>query len=305
MAYKMAYMDNYLTEMKKTKSESTVKNHKATLNKFFKLAQALQPVEVLPEDIMKFKKAVLQTGTTASMNTQLKRIKAFFKWCVEMNILDMSPADDVKLVSEAEAVPKWFSPEQKGALLRAIKRDHLGDAVAVHKKSYRELLMVMLMMKAGLRVGELVNLKHSDCTLTDRKGVLIIRGKNDQQRTVPVTSDTLKVFKQYLEHHGTKGAYVFFSRQSDKVTEKTVQNILKKYEGLKTDTAELTEVTPHMLRHTYAHDLAKGGLAIESIARLMGHIKKNGQPNIQQTIRYTMSSMQEIQDEVEDILAIN
>jgi site-specific recombinase XerD len=300
----MNYVDIYLKGMQETKSVSTVKNHRATLNKFFKMVQVSEPIEILPEDIMRFKKAVLKTGTTASMNTQLKRVKAFFKWCLEAKLIDISPAEDISLVAESEAIPKWLSEAQKSTLLRAVKRDFLGEAVAEHKKSYRELLMIMLMLKSGLRVGELVSLEWKDCQFSDRKGILLIRGKNDQQRRVPVTSDTLKIFKLYEDRHGRKGDTVFYSRQSDRITEKTVQNILKKYCGLKTEVAEIEEVTPHMLRHTYAHDLAKKGMAIESIARLLGHIKKNGQPNIQQTIRYTMRSNDEIFDEVEEYLAI-
>ena len=80
--------------------------------------------------------------------------------------------------------------------------------------------------------------------------------------------------------------------------------LIYRYKGLKTEVAEIEEVTPHMLRHTFAHSLATGGMDIEAIARLMGHIKKNGQPNIAQTIRYTMRSNSEIYDEMEEILAV-
>ena len=299
-------INKYLEEMKQTKSDSTVKNHTSTLNKFVAFTGVNEPIEVLPEDVMSFKKHLLQNGTSASANTQMKRVKAFFKWCVAENIMQFSPAEDIKLVTEAEALPKWLNKDQKGVLLRAIKRDFLGEAVAEKKKSYRELLLVLLMLKCGLRVGELVNLKLKDVTVTDRKGSLYIRAdKNGIHRTVPMTSDVLKIFKLYLDHHKPAGEYVFFTRQSPKMSERTVQTLLNRYVGLKTETATIEELTPHMLRHTFAHDLALGNMAIESIARLMGHFKKNGQPNIQQTIRYTMKSTGEIFDEVEDILGLN
>ena len=121
----MRLLEIYIEQMRQSKAESTVKNHASTLNKFFNGLQVSEVVEVLPEDVMNFKKSLLSKGTEASANTQLKRIKAFFKWCVQNNYIDFSPADDVKLVAEKTPVPKWLSKEQKGALLRAIKRDYL------------------------------------------------------------------------------------------------------------------------------------------------------------------------------------
>ena len=295
----------YLREMSETKAENTVKNHRSTLTKFFTAVKVDEVIEVLPSDVMQFKKNLLRTGTVASTNTQLKRVKAFFKWCTAKGIMDFSPCEDVGLATETPEAPKWLSAEQSNALIRAIKRDYLGAGVAEAKKSYRELLIVLLMLKAGLRVGEVVGQKLSDIEITDRKASLYVRGdKREMHRTVPLPSDVVKVLKMYLDSYTPKGEYLFDSRQSIKLSERSVQVMLDKYKSLKTETATITELTPHMLRHTYAHDLANGGMAVESIARLLGHFKNNGKPNIQQTIRYTMKSNTEIADELEEILAI-
>ncbi|MFD9628664.1 tyrosine-type recombinase/integrase [Peribacillus muralis] len=299
-------INTYLEEMKVTKAESTVKNFKATLNKFAKAVAAAEPAEVLPEDVMDFKKALLKNCAVGTANTQLKRIKAFLSWCVKQGMIELNPADAVKLVAEAEAVPKWLTKEQKAALLRAMNRDYLGINVTEARKSYREILMVMLMMKSGLRVGEICNLEWKDVHYSERKGTILVRSnKTEQHRTVAITSDTLTILKAYKAKHGTKGEYVFFSRQADKITERQVQIIVSKYQGLKTEVAEIEELTPHMLRHTFGHDLINGGMQLEAVARLMGHIKANGTPNIMQTIRYTKQSNTEVFGLQEDILAIN
>lgn len=301
----ITFVDTYLKEMARTKSESTIKNHKSTLYSFVEITKAAEPAEVLPEDVMDYKKKLLNTGTVGTANTKIKRIKAFFKWAVQNGLIELNPADDIKLVAEAESVPKWLSKEQKGALLRAMNRDYLGVNVTEAKKSYREILMVMLMLKSGLRVGEVCNLEWKDVNYSERKGTILVRSnKNEQQRTVGITSDTLAILKAYDKKHGRKGKYVFYSRQSDKITERWVQDLVGRYSGLKTEVAELEEVTPHMLRHTFAKDLINGGMQLESVARLMGHIKKNGQPNIMQTIRYTKASSEEVLGLQEDILAI-
>jgi site-specific recombinase XerD len=300
----MMYINKFLGTMA-TKSESTVKNYTATLNQFQGFTGFNEPVEVLPEDVMDFKKHLLKNSTVGTANTKLKRVKAFFKWCCETGLIAVNPADDIKLVAEAKDAPKWLTREQKAILLRAMNRDYLGISVPEARKSYREILMVMLMLKSGLRVGEVCNLEWKDVQLSDRKGTILVRSnKTEQQRTVGITGDTLKIMKAYDEKHGRKGEYVFYSRQSDKISERMVQTILDKYKGLKTEVAELDDLTPHMLRHTFAHDLVNGGMQLEAVARLMGHITKDGKPNIQQTIRYTMQSSQEILTLQDEILAI-
>jgi site-specific recombinase XerD len=297
-------INTYLNEMSQTKSATTVKNHRSTLNKFFEFVEVEEPVEVMAKDVMKFKNMLLENGTVASVNTQIKRIKLFFKWCVEKGLIDDSPADEIGLVSEGEQPPKWLTPEQEDLLIRAIRKDYLGTHLKEEKKSYREYAIVLLMLKAGLRVSEVCNLKWADVELGERKGSALIRGKNNQQRVVPIISDVLKVMKLYLQKHGKKGEYVFYSQKSDRISERMVQTILNKYKGLSNGRVTITDLTPHILRHTFAHNLANAGMALEAIARLLGHMNKDGTPNIKMTIRYTKASNDEIFDQVEKILAI-
>lgn len=298
------YIGFYLEVEGQTKSPTTVRNLKSTLMKFQEFVDVSSPVEVIAKDVKRYKDRMLETSKVGTVNTQLKRIKKFFGWLTEEGIIDDNPAADIALVAEAEALPRWLDERQEDLLIRAIRKNYLGSHLAEEKKSYRELAIVMWMKDAGLRVSEVTGLKWSDIKAGERKGHAIIRGKNDQQRTVPIISDLLKVMRLYEEKHGRKGEYVFYSQKGDTISPRTIQDILKRYEGLSNGVVTIDELTPHMLRHTYGHKLAKGKMAIESIARLMGHIKRNGQPNIQQTIRYTMASQDEITDEVEKILAV-
>lgn len=301
-----AHIEAYLNKMEQVSSESTVKNHKSTLNKFAKFVNVSTPVEILARDVKRFKDELLATGKVASANTQIKRLKAFLNSLVEAGILDSSPAEEIGLVAEAEALPKWLSADQEDLLVRAIRKDYLGSHLVDEKKSYREHTMVLLMLKAGLRVSELCNLTWEALNLGERKGTALIRGKFGQQRLVPVVTDVLKALRLYEEKHGRKGDYVFYSQKSERLSERMVQVILAKYVGLSNGATEIKELTPHMLRHTFAHNLASSGkIQIESVARLLGHIKKDGTPNIQQTIRYTKASNDEIFDQVENILAIS
>lgn len=294
------YIDTYLTEMLETKSEITVRGHKSSLNAFVKFVELEEPIEVLVKDVIRFRNEMYESKKTGTVNTMLKRVKLFFDWCVDNGIVGVSPAKQVKLLTEAEALPKWLDEKQEDLLIRSVRSKYLVG----EKKSYRELAIIMMMLKAGLRVGEVCSLKWDEIQIINGKGKMLIRGKGRQQRTVHLISDLVEIIQQYKDHHGVKGEYVFYSQMSDSISDRMVQKLLKEFQGLSVRGVTLEEVHPHILRHTFAHTLATGGVALESIARQLGHMKADGSPNIQQTIRYTKANDDEIADEMEKALAM-
>lgn len=294
------YIDKYLEKMAETKSASTVKGHKSSLYTFAKSIDAEEPIQVLVKDVFNFRNKMYETKTSGTVNTMLKRVKQFFEWCEAEQLVDVSPAKDIKLLNEAEALPKWLDDKQEDLLIRSVRSKY----VAGEKPSYRELAIVMMMLKAGLRVGEVCGLKWENVQIIEGKGKMLIRGKGNQQRTVPIIPELVKVLEQYKEQHGEKGEYVFYSQKSDSISERMVQMIVKEFEGASIKGTVLSELHPHMLRHTFAHNLAKKGMALESIARVMGHMKTDGTPNIAMTIRYTKANDNEIADDMERILSI-
>lgn len=294
------HMTEYCDRMAQTKSNLTVVNHKSTLSNFIAYVNVSDPSEILARDVMRYKNHLLETGTSGSVNTRIRRVKAFLNWMVDQKILMDSPADDINYTSVAEAVPKWLTNEERDRLIRAVKRDSIGSHLAPEARDYRNYTMVMMMLQTGMRLREVADLKWSDINLGDRKGYVLIRGKNGQQRKVQLVPDLLKVLKAYAENGGLKHPHVFFSRQSDRISPRIIQHTIQKYVDVVG-----THITAHSLRHTFAHDLIAGGMQLEAVARLMGHIRHDGTPNIQQTVRYTKASDEEIGDGMERILSIN
>lgn len=292
------HLTEYLDLLAQTKADSTVKNAKSTLTKFIAFTGVEDASEILARDVMRFKQNLLAGGTVNSSNIQLQRVKRFLNYLVDKNVLLDSPAEDIMPTAVADLPPKWLTEDQRDKLIRAVKRDGIGAQVAESKRSFRNYAIVLMMLQTGIRVRELANLKWDDVELGERKGRLMIRGKNGQQRTLTITSDLLSVLKQYSYVDGYRGEFVFYSRKSNQIGVRTVQTMVESY----SKTVD-TNLTAHMLRHTFAHDLISGGMQLEAVARLMGHIKKDGSPNIQQTIRYTKASQEEIDEDMERILA--
>lgn len=295
-------IDTYLNIMAETKSEGTVKGHRSTLYTFSEFVDVEEPIEVLVKDVVNFRNKMFEQKTVGTVNTMMKRVKKFFDWCVQEQLIDISPAKEVKLLTESESLPKWLDEKQEDLLVRTMKKKYLG--ANAKKPSHRELAIVLLMLKAGLRVSEVCNLKRSELQIIGKKGKALIRGKAQQQRTVPLIEDVVEVLNKYIEEHEFKGEYLFDSQKNERLSERTIQKMLKQLEGTSSKNAVLDELHPHILRHTFAHNLAKAGMALESIARVLGHMKRNGEPNLQMTIRYTKANEQEIGEDMERILSL-
>lgn len=296
------YINEYLQEMIETKSDATVRGHRSTLNNFIKQVDAEEPIEVTVREVVNYRDSEYQIKKVGTVNTQLKRVKLFFEWCVNKGMMDISPASNVKLLTEGEQLPKWLDEKQEDLLIKSINRKYLG--INVKKKSYREKAIVYMMLFAGLRVGEVASLKWEEVQIIGKQGKALIRGKGQQQRTIHLIPDVVQILNQYKAHHGTKGEYVFYSQRSDSLTVRAIQKMVAEFKDVAQGDVNLHELTSHVLRHTFAHNLAMKGMQLEAIARMMGHMKENGEPNIQQTIRYTKASEDEIGDEMNRILSL-
>jgi integrase/recombinase XerC len=154
--------------------------------------------------------------------------------------------------------------------------------------SDRDLSIVKLMLNTGLRVHELCGLLWSDVTMTERKGVLVVRsGKGRKRREVPLNLDA----RNALEAAGFRlcaGQRVpVYYGQRGPLTPRGVQSMMERYaSGIN------AEITPHALRHTFCKNLVNAGVGLEKVAALAGH------ENMQTTRRYCEPSMKDLEGAV-------
>jgi integrase/recombinase XerC/integrase/recombinase XerD len=80
------------------------------------------------------------------------------------------------------------------------------------------------------------------------------------------------------------------------MTSRTVQFIFQKYSRLTG-----IQVTPHVLRHSFGHELADRKVPLDVIARLMGHMKRDGSPNLVMVTRYTMLGNDDLERSVDEL----
>jgi integrase/recombinase XerD len=134
----------------------------------------------------------------------------------------------------------------------------------------RNIAIVYVLLHTGIRVSELCRLNRSDVDFI--KNELIVQ-KNEQERLIPLSTDTRVHLQNYLQSHTSKDA-IFITNAGDRITERAVQYMLKKY-----------DVNPNKLRHTFCQKLVDSNIDIEIVSRLAGHRDLNV------TKRYVKSKM--------------
>lgn len=271
----------YLKE--KDQSPATVRGYLSDLPIFAiwfeqTTGEQFSPQVVTPSDIREFRQyGVLQKKNAGNtVNRRLSALSAYFGFCVEKGALEHNPTQSIRKVDVPASSPRWLEKKEQYRLSRAMEQD-LQIALTRYPKRWmgrqRDFSILTLLLHTGLRVSEATHLEIADLSISERKGCLLVRkGKGNKQRTIPLNMDARKALKDWLDiRPETPGnGFVFVALESDAqsaLTSRTVQRSVARY-GKK---ANLPDLTPHVLRHTFAKNLVDSGVSLEKVAALLGH----------------------------------
>jgi integrase/recombinase XerD len=176
-----------------------------------------------------------------------------------------NPAEDLRPPRAWRELPRYLSLDEVDALLTA------PDLSA--PRGLRDRAMIDVLYATGLRVSELVNLKPADLNLD--VGFLTCIGKGDKQRIVPVGEQAIGSLRTYLTEgrdallKGHASPWLFPNgRGTAALTRVGFWKLLKAYAlkaGIRTD------VSPHVLRHSFATHLLDRGADLRAIQMMLGH----------------------------------
>lgn len=134
-------------------------------------------------------------------------------------------------------------------------------------RDVRDRAMFTLMLRCGLRIGEVSTLKMKDLYLGESPSRIILHGKGSQERTVYLSPEAERDLRMWLAGRATINCeYVFLSYQKRKLSTTSIHvrvNHVCNESGV--------QLTAHRLRHTFADSLLSAGMPITSIQKLMGH----------------------------------
>lgn len=269
------------------KSPATIKTYRLQVTQFMKWLSDKgytdNPQEITMMDVAEYRNYLQGQGKLPrTVNTALASIQVFCQWMYLEGHIDNNPAEKVKRVEQVEDPPKWLDRNERARFIRTVERE----------KDMRNTVIMLIFLLSGLRASELCNLKHDDILISERKGEIIVRtGKGNKRRVVPIERDLRYWLGKYMTERHIGGQWLFASQRGEQLTYAGVYQLCESI-GIK---AKIEGLTPHVLRHTYGHDLAVKGVPVQLIAKLMGHRK------IENTMIYIAPGKDELQAAVDNL----
>jgi integrase/recombinase XerC len=221
----------------------------------------------------------------ASVARKLSSVRSFFSFLLKLGKVKRNPAEFVPTPKIPKFLPTVLTVDEAKDLVTSAAR--AGSSKGVKSKAklgtlLRDHAVLELLYSAGTRVSELVDLDIGDIDFDE--GTIRVMGKGSKERLAYVGSYASKAIRQYNDWLASTGRSrkltdpLFLGRDAARLTQRTVQRIVKKYVGLsKID----KRPTPHSLRHSFATHLLDAGLDLRSIQELLGH------KSLSTTQRYT------------------
>ncbi len=217
--------------------------------------------EVTMHDIDAFVDQQRQNGkSAATIKRRVSALKVFFDFLAEEND-DLSWSNPVRFKRHAGKPAKRLPRDLTKAQVEQLW------AVITHP---RDRAWFVLMLRAGLRVGEVEALKLNDllaAPTSDQPARLRASGKGQKERLVLLTADAYAVLREWLQvRPDSEHEHIFLNERGQPLSANGIEWLLRRYSqqaGVK--------ATPHQLRHTFARQLREGGMPLTSLGKLLGH----------------------------------
>ena len=223
-----------------------------------------------------------------SIARKLASLRTFFQFLVREGVLEMNPAKLVATPRIERKLPTLLSMED---VVRFIETPDLETDLGKRDRAILEFIYA-----TGMRVGELVSLNLKDIDF--REKLVRVTGKRKKQRILPFGEPALQALMFYLnETRATflnncppverEGDAVFLNYQGTRITTRSVGRMVDKY--IK-ECADIPDISPHSLRHSFATHLLDSGADLRDIQELLGHAR------LSTTQIYTQVSMEKLID---------
>jgi integrase/recombinase XerD len=246
-------------------SERTVQAYGGDIRR---LCEALQragkdPLRADQEDVAAYLRSLRRQGRAPrSLARTLVSVRAFYDHLVETGERDDNPAVNLTPPRLWRKLPRVLSEAQVEALLAVPdQEDDLG---------LRDKAMLELLYATGMRVSELVGLELGQLRL--EFGFIVVRGKGDKERVVPVGEQAEAWLARYLRDvrpHLAQGRHdrVFVNRFGRPLSRQGFWKKLRQY----CLAAGIEAISPHVMRHSFATHLLEHGADLRSVQIMLGH----------------------------------
>ena len=282
----MDYINKYIDYLKYERklSNNTVMSYSNDLNDLYLFFNE-DIIKVSYKDLVKYINS-LSNLNARSVAHHISVINSFYTYLVNNDYIKENPSENIKSPKLAKKLPMYLTIDEINKLL---------DINLYTAYDYRNKAMFELLYATGLRISELINLQFSNVDIDN--SIVRVMGKGSKERMVPFNDIASKYLRLYIENYrneilnGKYSDYLFISNAKKAITRQGFFKILKaevKRAGIEKD------VSPHVLRHSFATHLLANGADIRVIQELLGH------SNIVTTEIYTHVVNEKVKKDYED-----
>ena len=289
-------IENFLESLASEKglSKNTILSYRLDLSQYLDFIETDKKDKVIHSNIKVEKYISFLTNKSLERSTILRKIStlsSFFDFLVTENIINQNPIQKVSTPKKDNKLPVFLSVEQVDKLINQAKKDNTNSGI-------RLMTMIQILYSTGIRVSELIQLKMS--SLHEKENFILINGKGNKERLVPVDKRTLLSINTYLRirkvfmNKKISEKWLFPSKTSSHghITRQRFNQLLKNL-GRKADISSKF-ISPHKLRHAFASHLLANGLDLRSLQMLLGH------EDISTTQIYTHVLKDRLKDTIEE-----
>ena len=259
--------ETYL-RLEKSLSDNSIEaylNDVLKLEKYFnEIGMDISPINVSYPDL----KAFLAWYGTNNKNTRtqsrvLSGIRAFFRFLLIEGEIEENPASLIESPKIGLKLPE---------VLSVTEIDRIIDEIDLSKpEGHRNKAIIETLYGCGLRVSELVNLRLTDIHYNEE--YVIITGKGNKQRLVPISKKALKEIDIYKQDRNRLPVIkdqniLFLNRRGSHLTRAMIFTIIK---DLAAKAGIRKNISPHTFRHSFATHMIEAGADLRAVQEMLGH----------------------------------
>ena len=247
-------------------SNNTLQSYKRDITQYesYINEENLQYLKVTKDDIKKYLENLKNIGKkTSTISRNLASIRSFYQYLVRTKKIKEDPTEGIQSPKVEKRVPSVLSSKEVELLLEQPK--------AVDLKGIRDKAMLEFAYATGMRVTEIINLNIEDVNL--KEGYVSCTNAN-KQRNIPLGAISINALKEYIKKarpyliKSEDEKSLFVNINGKRLTRQGFWKIVKFYK----EQAHITkDITPHVLRHSFATHLLQNGADLKAIQTMLGH----------------------------------
>jgi site-specific recombinase XerD len=213
-------------------------------------------------------------------------LRSFFKYCFKRGHIEKNPAHLLVVPKKDKSLPKTATVEDIERMMDAVNTETT--------RGLQNRAILELFYGTGMRLSELTGLNLSDIDL--KQNQVTVKGKGNKQRIIPLGKTVSSILKDFIEKRpelygdrtdaDAKKA-LFIAASGQRIYDRAVGLIVEKYFKM---TSEVTQKSPHVLRHSFATHMLDNGADIRIIKEFLGHA------NLAATQVYTHTSIERLKN---------